>query len=248
MKRYYNTLGGATNFMQPDYNNGETPSLRISSLPLHIHTRYFSQFFGNSKVQPVSPMVMSGERRRPLWSNKPFLEEEEDEDDESDNEYTDDEDVNWKIDVFSTFIELLRQTCNVIKGQTDLNESSPASVSDGDVQRMTESANEYTDDEDVSWKVRRAAAKCLAALVVTRLEMLSKLYEKVKNLPEDESVPKPQGTKELSKEKIFADVLLESLEDLEEVHVIDGAKNRKRRNLIEDEDEISDEDKNKCKK
>ncbi|XP_049401360.1 cullin-associated NEDD8-dissociated protein 1 [Solanum stenotomum] len=40
-----------------------------------------------------------------------------------------------------------------------------------------ESANEYTDDEDVSWKVRRAAAKCLAALVVTRPEMLSKLYE-----------------------------------------------------------------------
>lgn len=43
----------------------------------------------------------------------------------------------------------------------------------------SESANEYTDDEDVSWKVRRAAAKCLAALVVTRPEMLSKLYEQV---------------------------------------------------------------------
>ncbi|KAB5574504.1 hypothetical protein DKX38_001698 [Salix brachista] len=41
---------------------------------------------------------------------------------------------------------------------------------------LDDSANEYTDDEDVSWKVRRAAAKCLAALIVSRPEVLAKLY------------------------------------------------------------------------
>lgn len=54
---------------------------------------------------------------------------------------------------------------------------------------LSESANEYTDDEDASWKVRRAAAKCLAGLIVSRSEMISKVYQEVylffNNDPED---------------------------------------------------------------
>ncbi|KAK4374502.1 hypothetical protein RND71_005179 [Anisodus tanguticus] len=53
----------------------------------------------------------------------------------------------------------------------------------------------------------------------------------------------------LSNKKVSAVVLLDSLEDPEdELHAIDGAKSRKRRNLIVHDDESNDEDTNKCKK
>ncbi|XP_052763076.1 cullin-associated NEDD8-dissociated protein 1-like [Mya arenaria] len=41
------------------------------------------------------------------------------------------------------------------------------------------SDEEYSDDDDMSWKVRRAAAKCLSAIVATRHEMLADFYRVV---------------------------------------------------------------------
>ncbi len=38
---------------------------------------------------------------------------------------------------------------------------------------------DYSDDDDMSWKVRRAAAKCIDAVVVTRPDLLEKLYKMV---------------------------------------------------------------------
>ncbi|WMV12837.1 hypothetical protein MTR67_006222 [Solanum verrucosum] len=59
----------------------------------------------------------------------------------------------------------------------NMEEDIDEEILEEDEDEYRDSANEYTDDDDVSWKVRRAASKCLAALVVTQPEMLSKLYK-----------------------------------------------------------------------
>nr|KAF6420044.1 putative cullin associated and neddylation dissociated 2 (putative) [Molossus molossus] len=57
--------------------------------------------------------------------------------------------------------------------------------SDGDEEQMEtedsefseqESEDEYSDDDDMSWKVRRAAAKCMAALISSRPDLLSDFH------------------------------------------------------------------------
>lgn len=40
-----------------------------------------------------------------------------------------------------------------------------------------ESDDEYSDDDDISWKVRRAAAKCLEAIVSSRHDLLQDFYK-----------------------------------------------------------------------
>uniref|UniRef100_A0A8C2GGJ8 Cullin-associated and neddylation-dissociated 1 n=1 Tax=Cyprinus carpio TaxID=7962 RepID=A0A8C2GGJ8_CYPCA len=61
----------------------------------------------------------------------------------------------------------------------DEDEDENAMDADGLDEDYQGSDDEYSDDDDMSWKVRRAAAKCLDAVVSTRHEMLPEFYRTV---------------------------------------------------------------------
>ncbi len=42
--------------------------------------------------------------------------------------------------------------------------------------------DDYSDDDDVSWKIRRASAKCLEAIICTRHDLLSLFYSEISPL------------------------------------------------------------------
>ncbi|XP_072071564.1 cullin-associated NEDD8-dissociated protein 1-like [Arachis hypogaea] len=78
---------------------------------------------------------------------------------------------NVKMDVFNTFIELLRQTGNVTKGQIDANETSPRWLLKQEVSKIVKSINRQLREKSIKTKV--GAFSVLKELVVVLPDCLA---------------------------------------------------------------------------
>ncbi|XP_048489474.1 cullin-associated NEDD8-dissociated protein 1 isoform X2 [Plutella xylostella] len=81
-----------------------------------------------------------------------------------------------------TIIELCLKMITYDPNYNYEDSSDGGSDSDMEAERAAEpdsDSDEYSDDDDMSWKVRRAAAKCLESVISTRHELLPEMYQTV---------------------------------------------------------------------
>lgn len=83
--------------------------------------------------------------------------------------------VNGSLpDIIRICIEFLSYDPNYNYDEDD--DDDEAMDMDGDDDDASESADDYSDDDDLSWKVRRASAKCLEAVILSRRDMINDLF------------------------------------------------------------------------
>lgn len=61
----------------------------------------------------------------------------------------------------------------------DDDDEEEANAMEADENEEDDDQEDYSDDDDVSWKIRRAASKCLDAIIHTRHELLHVFYSEV---------------------------------------------------------------------
>lgn len=79
--------------------------------------------------------------------------------------------------------KLIKYDPNYAAGDEDMDGDAEMNGADSeagsDAEDEDEYEEEYDDDDDVSWKVRRASVKILSAAIETRLEMLASFYKSI---------------------------------------------------------------------
>eukprot|EP00127_Corallochytrium_limacisporum_P001356 Clim_evm12s53 gene=Clim_evmTU12s53 len=88
------------------------------------------------------------------------------------------ETATYTPDIIKVCLELLSYDPNYNYDDDDEDGGDDMSVGDDDMYDDDDD-DEYSDDEDMSWKVRRACAKCLSVIISTRPDLLQQLLDTV---------------------------------------------------------------------
>lgn len=99
--------------------------------------------------------------------------------------------------------------------------------------------DEYSDDEDDSWKIRRSAAKLLQSIFGTRMEMLLNFYDNAAGV----LISKFKEREESVRVEVLAafEVLLKQTAIARSAELASGGRNKRKRSHDMDED-ISQDD------
>ncbi|KAF9982553.1 Cullin-associated NEDD8-dissociated protein 1 [Modicella reniformis] len=81
--------------------------------------------------------------------------------------------------VIDLSLKFLRYDPNYDDGDDDDNDEDETMESDNENDEEDDDDGDYSDDDDMSWKVRRTSAKLLAAIIGTRQDLLGQLYNSV---------------------------------------------------------------------
>jgi len=83
------------------------------------------------------------------------------------------------VGVVAACLEYMKYDPNYVDDGEDEEEGMDVDVDEDDDDDGVGDDRDYSDDDDVSWKVRRAAVKTLTSLIVTRPDLLSEFYHRV---------------------------------------------------------------------
>jgi cullin-associated NEDD8-dissociated protein 1 len=97
----------------------------------------------------------------------------------------------------------------------------------------------YSDDEDVSWKIRRSAAKLIHALIGTRNELLFKFYD----IAAPVLIPRFSEREESVRLEVLSafEILLKQTASAHAAEIASGGRNKRKRSHDMDDDSAAED-------
>lgn len=89
------------------------------------------------------------------------------------------ETATYTNDIIKLCLEYLAYDPNYNYDDNGENGDESMDTNDGEELEDEDIEDDYSDDDDMSWKVRRAAAKCLEGIIITRKDLIADMYRNV---------------------------------------------------------------------